>query len=229
MSMAAPRQEKEDKSGTECSVAEVAVNTVWFYRTMVDSLVFTSFALTTVMEGLGDKYGEEASLDRQIWTLQKNKSFLGDSCPPHQMRPGAGIQQVKWHKEEQGLSVTIPQVIVSEMWRCQAPSQVAKRWGRWSSVSQPHPLAWGGRGRRSMTTKGDDEMSDPTLHPMCLQHPASPLDRNLLPPSPHQISPGKTFKVTSLGTVVKYLTWGCQEVRGGSLFTNMQRRELWSS
>ena len=51
MSMAAPRQEKEDKSGTECSVAEVAVNTVWFYRTMVDSLVFTSFALTTVMEG----------------------------------------------------------------------------------------------------------------------------------------------------------------------------------
>ena len=103
MSLAASRQEKEDKSGTECSVAEVA----WFYGTMVDSLVFTSFALTTVMEGLGDKYGEEASLDRQIWTLQKNKSFLGDSCPPHQIRPGAGIHQVKGHNEEQGFSVTL--------------------------------------------------------------------------------------------------------------------------
>ena len=109
--------------------------------------------------------------------------------------------------------MTISQVIVSEMWRCQAPSQVAKRWGRWSSVSQHHPLAWGGR--VSITTKGDDEMSDPTLHPMYLQHPASPLDRNLLPPSPHQISPGKTFKVTSLGTVLKYLALECQEVRGG--------------
>lgn len=103
MSLGAPRKEK-DKSGTECSVAEVAVNTAWFDGTMVDSLVFTSFVVTVAMEGLADKYGEEARLDRQSWTILKNKKFLGDSCPPHriQMRPGAGIQQVG---EKQGAMV----------------------------------------------------------------------------------------------------------------------------
>ena len=76
MSLAAPRQEKEDKSGTECSVAEVA----WFYGTMVDSPVFTSFGVTMTM-------------------AMEGKKLLGDSpCPPHwiQMRPpGDGIQQVE--------------------------------------------------------------------------------------------------------------------------------------
>jgi len=96
MSLGAPRKEK-DKSGTECLVAEVAVNTAWFEATMVDSLVFTSFVVTVAMEGLGDKYGDEARLDRQSWTILKNKKFLGESCPAHriQVRPAAGIQQVE--------------------------------------------------------------------------------------------------------------------------------------
>ena len=111
MSLGAPRKEK-DKSGTECSVAEVAVNTAWFDGTMVDSLVFTSFVVTVAMEGLADKYGEEARLDRQSWTILKNKKFLGDSCPPHriQMRPGAGIQQV----EEEGKGVMVQEMKVGE-------------------------------------------------------------------------------------------------------------------
>jgi len=96
MSLGAPRKEK-DKSGVECLVAEVAVNSAWFEATMVDSLVFTSFVVTVAMEGLGDKYGEEARLDRQSWTILKNKKFLGEKCPAHriQVRPAAGIQQVE--------------------------------------------------------------------------------------------------------------------------------------
>ena len=95
MSLGAPRKEK-DKSGAECSVAEVAVNTAWFDGTMVDSMVFTSFVVTVAMEGLADKYGEEARLDRQNWTILKNKKFLGETCPPHriQLRSNAGIEQV---------------------------------------------------------------------------------------------------------------------------------------
>jgi len=96
MSLGAPRKEK-DKAGVECSVAEVAVNTAWFEGTMLDSMVFTSFVVTVAMEGLADKYGEEARLDRQNWTVLKNKKFLGESCPSHriQMRASAGIQQVE--------------------------------------------------------------------------------------------------------------------------------------
>jgi len=96
MSLGAPRKEK-DKAGVECSVAEVAINIAWFEGTMLDSMVFTSFVVTVAMEGLADKYGEEARLDRQSWTVLKNKKFLGESCPPHriQMRASAGIEQVE--------------------------------------------------------------------------------------------------------------------------------------
>jgi len=95
MSLGAPRKEK-DKSGVECTVAEVAVNTAWFEGTMLDNMVFTSFVVIVAMEGLADKYGEEARMDRQNWTILKNKKFLGETCPPHriQMRASAGIQQV---------------------------------------------------------------------------------------------------------------------------------------
>jgi len=96
MSLGAPRKEK-DKSGVECLAAEVAVNTAWFDGTMVDSLVFTSFVVTVAMEGLADKYGEEARMDRQNWTVLKNKKFMGETCPVHriQVRPAAGIEQVE--------------------------------------------------------------------------------------------------------------------------------------
>ena len=73
-------QEGEGQVGTECSVAEVTLNTVWFYGTMVVSQVFTSFGVTMTM-------------------AMEGKKLLGDSpCPPHwiQMRPpGDGIQQVE--------------------------------------------------------------------------------------------------------------------------------------
>jgi len=96
MSLGAPRKEK-DKSGNTCTVAEVAINTSWFDGTMSDSMVFISFVVTVAMEGLADKYGNDARLDRQNWTILKNKKFLGESCPPHriQQRPTSGIEQLE--------------------------------------------------------------------------------------------------------------------------------------
>ena len=98
MSLGTPRKEM-DKSGGECHAAEVAVNTSWFEKTMVDSELFTSFVITIAMEGLCDKYGEEARLDRDKWTVLKNKKFLGDvdKCPPHkiQLRQNSGIQHIE--------------------------------------------------------------------------------------------------------------------------------------
>merc|ERR1712142_894082 len=77
-------------------VAEVAINTSWFDGTMSNSMVFISFVVTVAMEGLADKYGNDARLDRQNWTILKNKKFLGESCPPHriQQRPTSRIEQV---------------------------------------------------------------------------------------------------------------------------------------
>ena len=58
MSLGEPRKEK-DKSGGECWAAEVAINTKWF-EVMAASQVFLGFVITVAMEGLGDKYGENA-------------------------------------------------------------------------------------------------------------------------------------------------------------------------
>jgi len=95
MSLGQPRKEK-DKSGQDCSVAEVAINSSWFDK-MLASEIFTSFVITVAMEGLGDKYEEEARLDRDGWTVLKNKKFHGDSCPAHriQQRRTVGIETVQ--------------------------------------------------------------------------------------------------------------------------------------
>lgn len=96
MSLGAPRTVK-DKSGAECQAAEVALNTTWFL-TMVDSPAFTAFVVTVAMEGLSDKYSEEVRLDRQNWTVLKNKKMMGeDSVPAHriQQRASAGIQAME--------------------------------------------------------------------------------------------------------------------------------------
>ena len=96
MSLGAPRRES-DKSGGECWAAEVAVNSAWFDQKMVSSELFTSFVITIAMEGLYDKYGEDARLDRDKWTVLKNKKFLGDKCPAHtiQLRQNIGIQHIE--------------------------------------------------------------------------------------------------------------------------------------
>ena len=87
MSLGAPRRET-DKSGGECWAAEVAVNSAWFDKTMASSDLFTGFVLTIAMEGLCDKYGEDARLDRDKWTVLKNKKFIGDlaKCPAHRVQ-----------------------------------------------------------------------------------------------------------------------------------------------
>jgi len=96
MSIGAPRKEK-DKSGGECFAADVAVNSDWFSSTMEPSEVFTAFVITVAMEGLGDKHSKEARLDRDSWTVLKNKKYLGDKVPPHciQKRASHGIKPVQ--------------------------------------------------------------------------------------------------------------------------------------
>jgi len=98
MSLGTPRKEK-DKSGGECFAAEIAVNSSWFEKTLVHSDIVLSFVLTIAMEGLCDKNGEDARLDRNNWTVLKNKKFMGevDKCPPHniQIRQTSGIEHIE--------------------------------------------------------------------------------------------------------------------------------------
>ncbi len=78
MSLGVPRKEK-DKSGAPCLACDVAVNSSWFDDCLAggDNLVFTTFVVNIAMEGLCDKYGDEVNLDRQGWTILKNKKYLG--------------------------------------------------------------------------------------------------------------------------------------------------------
>jgi len=98
MSLGIPRKEK-DKSGGECFAAEIAVNSSWFENTVVHSDIVLSFVLTIAMEGLCEKHGEDARLDRNNWTVLKNKKFMGevDKCPPHniQIRQTSGIEHIE--------------------------------------------------------------------------------------------------------------------------------------
>jgi hypothetical protein len=95
MSIGAPRKEK-DKTGVECFAADVAINSDWFSSIMEPSLAFTAFVITVAIEGLGDKHSEEARLERDSWTILKNKKYLGDKVPPHciQKRASLGIKPV---------------------------------------------------------------------------------------------------------------------------------------
>lgn len=76
MSLGAPRKE-QDKSGKDCFACDVAVNAVWYDQTMVDSLTFTTFLVSLAMEGLCDKYGDSCNLDRQNWSILRNKRYMG--------------------------------------------------------------------------------------------------------------------------------------------------------
>lgn len=76
MSLGAPRNEK-DKSGKDCLACDVAVNSVWYDETMQDSLTFTTFLVNLAMEGLCDKYGDVCNIDRQNWSILRNKRYMG--------------------------------------------------------------------------------------------------------------------------------------------------------
>jgi len=76
MSLGGPREEK-DKSGSSCTACDVAINTVWFEDVMYDSIAFTTFVVNIAMEGLCEKFGDKVNLDRQNWTILKNKKYLG--------------------------------------------------------------------------------------------------------------------------------------------------------
>jgi len=76
MSLGAPRKE-QDKSGKDCFACDVAINSLWYDQTMVDSLTFTTFLVNLAMEGLCDKYGDSCNLDRQNWSILRNKRYMG--------------------------------------------------------------------------------------------------------------------------------------------------------
>lgn len=95
MSLGAPRNET-DKSGLACKACDVAVNTVWFEDVMFDSIAFTTFVVNVAMEGLCEKYGDEVNLDRQNWTILKNKKYLGTLQKHHiQQRANTPGDQAK--------------------------------------------------------------------------------------------------------------------------------------
>ena len=83
MSIGRPRREA-DMSGGQCWAAEVAVNSAWFDK-MVSSDLFIRFVVMNaiVREGLCDKFGWNARLGWDKWTVMKNKKFMGDpaKCP----------------------------------------------------------------------------------------------------------------------------------------------------
>lgn len=111
MSIGAPRKEK-DKTGADCYAGDVAINSDWFTNTMEPSPVFTAFVVTVAIEGLGDKHSDEARLNRDNWTILKNKKYLGDKVPPHsiQKRASFGIKPVSESRDSKGsadLSVNI--------------------------------------------------------------------------------------------------------------------------
>jgi len=97
MSLGAPREEK-DKSGGKCLASDVAINSIWYEETMVNSIAFTTFVINVAMEGLCEKYGDEVNLDRQNWVILKNKKYLGTLQRHHiQQRggmPGSKIEEV---------------------------------------------------------------------------------------------------------------------------------------
>jgi len=107
MSLGAPRIEK-DKSGKDCYSCDVAVNSVWYDQTMVDSLTFTTFLVTLAMEGLCNKYGDVCNLDRQNWSILRNKRYMG-KIQRHTIQQRASatkIQELNSEKEAKDFGKT---------------------------------------------------------------------------------------------------------------------------
>jgi hypothetical protein len=65
-----------------------------------NSLTFTTFVVNLAMEGLCDKYGDQVNLDRQNWTILKNKKYMGTLQRHHiQQRPGKKLDtRVQFHR-----------------------------------------------------------------------------------------------------------------------------------
>lgn len=93
MSLGAPRKEL-DKSGKDCLASDVAVNSVWYDQTMVDSLTFTTFLVNLAMEGLCDKYGDSCNLDRQNWSILRNKRYMG-KLQRHTIQQRANVSKIQ--------------------------------------------------------------------------------------------------------------------------------------
>jgi hypothetical protein len=89
MSLGAPRKET-DKSGGPCQSCDVAVNTAWYEDTMENNLTFTTFLVHVAMEGLCEKYGDVANLDRQNWSILKNKKYMGKGQRHHIQQRASG-------------------------------------------------------------------------------------------------------------------------------------------
>ncbi|XP_023335054.1 PIH1 domain-containing protein 1-like [Eurytemora carolleeae] len=136
MSIGAPREIK-DKSGVECLAADVAINSTWFQETLVPSLIFTTFVLTVAMEGLCDKHGETARLERDGWTILKNKKYMGSEVPPHriQKRASAGISDLNT-KTEVAATKEVEEVKRVSVTKTQVPQYKIEK----NSIENPEEL-----------------------------------------------------------------------------------------
>merc|ERR1712226_1542619 len=62
---------------------------------------------TVAIEGLADKYGEQARLDRQNWTVLKNKKVMGESLPAHRIQQRAS-SKIETMEESQTVRSKVP-------------------------------------------------------------------------------------------------------------------------
>lgn len=60
-----------------CYLRHFLFTLIRYEETMANSIAFTTFVINVAMEGLCEKYGDEANLDRQNWVILKNKKYLG--------------------------------------------------------------------------------------------------------------------------------------------------------
>ena len=115
MSLGEPREER-DKAGGLCHCADVAVNAAWYEDTMQGNLTFTTFLVQVAMEGLCEKYGDVANLDRQNWAILKNKKYMG-AVQRHRIQQrasGSKIKELPSPRNDGGKAPLIREVVDAE-------------------------------------------------------------------------------------------------------------------
>lgn len=127
MSLGSPRLEK-DKAGNECLCSDVALNSAWFEDVMENSIVFVTFVVNVAMEGLCEKYGDQANVDRQNWTILKNKKYMGELQKHHiqQRAKGSKIVELDEAAINSETGAKPKSVLIKELSSSSSPSQISQ-------------------------------------------------------------------------------------------------------
>lgn len=78
----------QDKGGKPSTAFDVVINTE-FYDKVQSSLMFKTFMITVSMDGLEDKH--KINLDRNDWTVLKNKKYFGEMAEVTIKQKGAPL------------------------------------------------------------------------------------------------------------------------------------------